>query len=73
MVHVLPSTGVVTMGELAEALGLETKVLHKMWNDLPFDDLAIASRLGLTRQQVINLRKSARARLARRTKTKGKT
>ena len=73
MVHVLPSTGVVTMGELAEALGMETKVLDKMWNDLPFDDLAIASRLGLTRQQVINLRKSARARLARRTKTKGKT
>jgi len=33
---------------------------------LPLEDAAIAERLGLTRQQVINLRKSARARLARR-------
>ena len=68
MVHVLPSTGVVTMAELAAALELDAEALGKMWNDLPLDDLAIASRLGLTRQQVINLRKSARARLSRRTK-----
>jgi hypothetical protein len=56
------------MGELAVALEMPPKVLAQLWNDLPLDDLAIASRLGLTRQQVINLRKSARARLARRTK-----
>ena len=30
------------------------------------DDLSIARQLGLTRQQIINLRKSARARLSRR-------
>ena len=33
---------------------------------MPLDDLTIAARLGVTRQQVINLRKSARARLTRR-------
>jgi hypothetical protein len=30
------------------------------------DDLAVAALLGVTRQQVINLRKSARERLIRR-------
>jgi hypothetical protein len=35
---------------------------------LPLDDATIAGLLGLTRQQVINLRKSARERLARRLK-----
>ena len=68
MVHVLPSTGVVTMDELAEALSMDRRTLDGLWSDLPLDDLAVASRLGLTRQQVINLRKSARARLARRRK-----
>jgi hypothetical protein len=37
-----------------------------MWESLPLDDTAIADRLNLTRQQVINLRKAARMRLARR-------
>jgi hypothetical protein len=40
--------------------------LSEIWGRLPVDDHTIAERLGLTRQQVINLRKSARARLARR-------
>jgi hypothetical protein len=40
--------------------------LARMWNDLPIDDMRIATRLGIKRQQVINLRKAARARLARR-------
>ena len=33
---------------------------------LPLDDLRVAERFGITRQQVINLRKSARERLGRR-------
>jgi hypothetical protein len=41
--------------------------LSALWDQLPLDDLSIAARLGVTRQQVINLRKAARARLARRT------
>jgi hypothetical protein len=40
--------------------------LRTLLTRLPLDDLTIAARLGLTRQQVINLRKSARLRLARR-------
>lgn len=65
--HALPATGLVSMRELAALLDLEEAALGRMWDELPLDDLTIASRLGLTRQQVINLRKSARARLARRT------
>ena len=38
----------------------------EVWKDLPWSDLRIAERLGITRQQVINLRKCARERLARR-------
>jgi hypothetical protein len=39
-----------------------------LWNELPLEDASIASLLGVTRQQVINLRKSARERLTRRMK-----
>jgi DNA-directed RNA polymerase specialized sigma24 family protein len=62
----LPATGVVTMAELARSLELAPAALDDLWPRLPLDDLAIAERMGVTRQQVINLRKSARARLARR-------
>jgi hypothetical protein len=65
--HALPATGIVSMVELARLLGIDDAELAALWDQLPLDDLTIASRLGLTRQQVINLRKSARARLARRT------
>ena len=65
--HTLPATGLVSMRALADLLELEEAELGAIWDELPLDDLTIALRLGLTRQQVINLRKSARARLARRT------
>lgn len=65
--HGLPATGIVTTGALAAALELDQRTLATLWDDLPLDDLTIGERLGVTRQQVINLRKSARARLARRT------
>ncbi|MEO8677529.1 MAG: hypothetical protein ABI665_00690 [Vicinamibacterales bacterium] len=68
MLHVLPATEVVSMAELAAALSVDGPALAAMWDRLPLDDLAIAEALGLSRQQVINLRKSARARLSRRTK-----
>jgi hypothetical protein len=56
----------VSFAELASALGFSTAQLAELWPRLPLDDAAIAGKLGLTRQQVINLRKSARARLGRR-------
>lgn len=66
ILHMLPSTGVVSTAAIAAALELSPAALAAMWDRLPMDDLSIAAELGLTRQQVINLRKSARARLARR-------
>jgi DNA-directed RNA polymerase specialized sigma24 family protein len=65
--HALPVTGLVTIAGLAGVLEMSEDDLAALWDRLPLDDLTIATRLGLTRQQVINLRKSARARLARRT------
>jgi hypothetical protein len=44
---------------------LAVEFVH-IWPRLPLDDDAIASRLGLRRQQVINLRLAARRRLLRR-------
>jgi len=58
--------GVTTIGDLASATGLTVERLWTIWDELPLDDLTIAGMLGVTRQQVINLRKSARERLARR-------
>ena len=49
-----------------DALALSVERLAEFFNRLPLDDATIAEHLNLTRQQVINLRKSARERLARR-------
>ncbi len=66
MLQQLPATAVVTRSGIASALEVSEEELNDIWNELPLDDLTIAARLGTTRQQVINLRKSARARLSRR-------
>jgi hypothetical protein len=66
VVRFLPLTGIASIGDIAVALELEPHLFAELWNGLPLDDAEIALRLGLTRQQVINLRKSARERLARR-------
>src|SRR5262245_23780108 len=63
-----PATGVVTLGQIAETLEISAERLAEIWPQLPLDDATIAGLLNLTRQQVINLRKSARERLARRLK-----
>lgn len=65
-VVLLPLTGIATLREIARALGLAAEAFAEMWNRLPLEDAAIAELLGITRQQVINLRKSARERLTRR-------
>lgn len=66
VLEMLPSTGVVSAARIAAALEISPGALAELWSRLPLDDLSIARQLGLTRQQVINLRKAARARLARR-------
>jgi len=58
--------GVATIDELAAALEMTAEELAAIWNSLPLDDNSIAARLGVTRQQVINFRRAARDRLARR-------
>jgi RNA polymerase sigma factor (sigma-70 family) len=59
-------TGVASTEALASALELTPAKLYEIWRELPYSDLQISAMLGVTRQQVINLRKSARERLARR-------
>jgi RNA polymerase sigma factor (sigma-70 family) len=66
VITLLPALGVASIRAISDALEIPYDEFLRLWNELPLDDAAIAERLGLTRQQVINLRKSARARLARR-------
>jgi len=66
VIELIPATGLATFGELADSMNMSAKELAEVWHDLPLDDATIGGRLGLTRQQVINLRKSGRARLVRR-------
>ena len=66
VISFLPFLGVATKEELARLLEMPYADFQRVWNDLPLDDLRIAQMFGITRQQVINLRKTARERLARR-------
>lgn len=69
----LPITGVATVRQIAAALEMTAEEFASLWPQLPLDDASIAGLLSLTRQQVINLRKCARERLARKMKaTHGK-
>lgn len=64
----LPATGTASIRDIAEAINMPVQEFAVLWNELPLDDLRIAQRLQLSRQQVINLRKSARERLQNRMK-----
>jgi RNA polymerase sigma factor (sigma-70 family) len=66
MLPLLVLTGVARFSEIASSLDMTMPEFTELWDDLPLDDATIAQRMKLTRQQVINLRKSARERLARR-------
>ncbi len=59
--------GIARIEEIADVMSMRTDELMDLWDELPLDDRTIAARLGVTRQQVINLRRAARERLARRT------
>jgi hypothetical protein len=66
LIAYLPILGIASIRAIAEALVYEPQDFAALWPTLPLDDLTIADRMGLTRQQVINLRQSARASLRRR-------
>ena len=65
-IALFPATGIATVRQLANMLEMSAERLAALWNELPLEDARIAEMLGLTRQQVINARKSARERLTRR-------
>ena len=67
-ITLFPATGVASLRQLADALEMGADEFARLWNDLPMEDSRLAELLGLTRQQVINARKSGRERLARRLK-----
>ena len=69
MIELWPQSGVASLADLARALELTEANLGELWPTLPRDDQWIAAQLGVTRRQVINLRKCARKRLARRLKS----
>jgi DNA-directed RNA polymerase specialized sigma24 family protein len=71
MIGLFPITEVASVAELAQALDLSQSRLQEIWDSLPRDDEWIAGTLGVTRRQVINLRKCARERLARRLRKDG--
>jgi hypothetical protein len=62
----VPHLGIAGKAEIAELLSMSAEQFSQLWNELPLDDAGIARLLGVTRQQVINLRKTARERLVRR-------
>lgn len=66
VVALLILSGIAPLEEIAAALEMTPAELRALWSSLPLEDLVIAERMGITRQQVINLRKAARERLARR-------
>jgi RNA polymerase sigma factor (sigma-70 family) len=65
----LPVAGIAGIRQIAEALDLDAERLLEIWEELPLEDSKIGQQLSVTPQQVVNLRKSARERLARRTKS----
>jgi hypothetical protein len=67
--RLLPVSGVATMHQIGDTLSLPHTELMPLWDELPLDDLKIATLLQVSRQQVINLRRSARDRLERRMST----
>lgn len=66
LVTFFPVVRVASIAEIAKCLDMTDADLAAIWSDLPWDDKTIADHLGLTRQQVINLRQSARAMLKRK-------
>lgn len=66
IITLFPLTRVATFEQIAEALEIPAKPFEELCAKLPMDDQSIAQFLGVTRQQVINLRRSARDRLDRR-------
>lgn len=66
VLRLLTASGLVPPDDAAAALGVTRRELASLLDELPLNDSSIVKRLAVTTQQVINLRKAARDRLARR-------
>ena len=66
IIRLLPLLRIASIREIAETLEFSPGEFASVWNELPWDDLKISEFMNLTRQQVINLRQSARMRLIRK-------
>lgn len=66
LITILPAMRVASIKTIAAALEFDDDEFAEIWNELPWDHNRIAEHLGLTRQQVINLRQSARQTLRRK-------
>ena len=71
MLWMLPTAGIANVRRIAELVGIAAAEFAELWARLPLSDLDIGERLGVARQQVINLRQAARQRLGRRLRTAG--
>ena len=69
VVGLLPLTGVAGIRQIAQVLEMDAERFAALWNLLPLADSIIGEHIGATSQQVVNLRKCARQRLARRMKS----
>jgi DNA-directed RNA polymerase specialized sigma24 family protein len=65
VIPLLVFTGVATLEEIGAVVEYDPLALEGLWDRLPLPDLQIAELLGLTRPQVIGLRRAARERLDR--------
>jgi DNA-directed RNA polymerase specialized sigma24 family protein len=63
-----PLLQVATLEDIANQFSFGRAEFAKIWNNLPLPDRELAQILGVTSQQVANLRKCARERLTRRLK-----
>ena len=59
---------IASIPQIADALDMPAERLAELWSKIPLDDSRIAAHFGITREQVIHQRQSARRRLARRMK-----
>lgn len=66
VIELFPLMRIVSVRQIAEVLAIPVEIFVRIWGELPWDDNRIAKHLGITRQQVINLRQSARRKLKRR-------
>src|SRR5437867_1806544 len=64
---------IASIREIAEAVDMSADAFFQIERNLPLDDNTISKRLGVSRQQVISYRFSARRRLTRRMKTVDKS